>query len=1045
MPNLLTDLSYAKPMNTYAGQPVQEIKDLNDTLDTRYKTNRANGDKLELLAFNTKTLDKDNHLKQQAFNDVNEGLSNFDYGNDWENADEKVRGLAKDFAMNQGLTKAKENKIAKDTGQAKLQERVEKGEILQEWADVEMIKASENYTGVYKDEETGMFKGSYNINRPPNYIDIGAKMWDYAKDVQEGKEPLYLTQADGTKKFIVHTEKGYLFKGSEEAVPANKIQSALRGMIMNNTEYKAQIKYENDLTKFKLTRTGSKEQPNRPLNSQDVQSLVDTKNISQEDLDIALSSYGESVTVQEIEQSGQIEGLFDGIMYGKKVDSYINPASVGQSYSKIDISSIIDIQSKDALTYQRKKADELAKENADKETIILTSRGNKIANPTSINSDLENGKLGIETDIELENDKVNSLKKQLVNSYKIIDNPKASAKDKELAERSAEQTLRDLHLSENRVDYLNEVNTTQYYKHLLENEKISKEDYNELTTGKSPRLTKLNNSRKSLNEKLPKGVEYNFNNFEGKRNYSLKELESMIKDPNKKGLAKMVAKIKFNDPEINKEWSSWVSSLTYEQNKESIINDKSVKQAYLKDDKEMAYTPAVYDFSTNVKNPEKLSYISQTLSNHVVRNKNAYAIYGQDGQLAELESKDSPYYKQNEIDVTGMTDYIPGQGYMLKGLVRMQKLNSKTGKLEYTDEQHEILLKPKSGNQEARQLVQQALRKDYARWNKSGGDAKFGNGVEYANAILRDEIEAQSDKFRKTKIYEGEKQNQTYFLGKDLNARVTKEMVNGQEYYTAFLEKYDTKRTILAGDPDAPLIEATGTANKIVFNDLISLENALEEVERTHGELDLYNAKEVVTNENYNNEPSDESYGHGNDYFGKRKDAPQKKKINNIENPNLSNIKVNEFITKYENFEYGDKAGSKGEDNKIDCSGLVCKYIEDKGLSENYKSDKSSQGLWVQSNNKQKFKSKDEFLSSIDNITNETLIAFSTGDSLSDNRKYGIDHIGIVFIGDNNEKYIVESSSGKKGVTTTLLEDRVKEMRLKDTKGHGVIFTGSIK
>src|SRR5690606_22040863 len=93
------------------------------------------------------------------------------------------------------------------------------------------------------------------------------------------------------------------------------------------------------------------------------------------------------------------------------------------------------------------------------------------------------------------------------------------------------------------------------------------------------------------------------------------------------------------------------------------------------------------------------------------------------------------------------------------------------------------------------------------------------------------------------------------------------------------------------------------------------------------------------------------SKGSSLDEFG---EVTSKKKAEpvNIENINLINKEVESFVKKYENFEYGDKAGSKGEDNKIDCSGLVCEYIDTKGLSEEYKSDKSSQGLWTQSKNK---------------------------------------------------------------------------------------------
>lgn len=857
MAKLLTGLSYAKPENLYAGQPVAEIKALNSTLDVNYKNNRANADKLEMLAFNTKVLNKDEGIKNDAFNAIGAGLNDFEYGGDWENADEKVRGLAKDFAMNESLLLAKQNKSARDSGIKDLQSAVKDGKIPKQWMNHEIMKSDENYQGVQLNEETGVFEGSYGITRPADYIDIGKEMWDYAKTVKEDGEPLYLTQPDGTRKYIVHNEQGYVYEGGEVAVSPQKIQSALRGMIMSNTEYKNQIKYENDIIKSNLTRTGIDGAPHRALGTDDIKGLVDNGTLSQEDLDIALSAFGEGVTVSDVVNSGGADGLFDAILYGKKVDSYINPASTGLSYSKVDIASKKDWMKEDAIKYQRKKAEELEETNKSKETLILSSYGNKIRNPTELNTTIEgNGRLGIENEMNDLNSTVKTQEQQIVNNYKILDNDKATAEEIQIAKRSNEDLLAKMNTNKNRLDYLNEVNTTQYYKHLYEGGKITKDDYAELTTGKSPRLDKLNESRRNLNDLSGGKFNINLNDFQGVQQYSLSELEALAKDPNKKGIAKTLANVKFGNPKLDKNWGNWIANITNNRDKTSLINNIETKKAYLDVKEAEAYETAVFDFSTNVKNPEKLSYISQTLSNHVVRNKNAYIITGQDGAQAEALSEDSPYYNQNSIEVTGMTDYVPGRGYVLKGTVRLQETNTKTGKLEFTGENHEILLQPREGNQEARMLIQQALRKDYSRWDKSNENATYGNGIDLANAILRDEIEAQSDKFRRTKIYEGEKQNQEYFLGEDLNAHVTKQMTNGKEFYSVFLEKFDTKRTMLAGDDDeAGTYTAMGKAEKIVFNDLVSLENALEKIKATNGNLPSKNIDKSKKRSVRNNNP----------------------------------------------------------------------------------------------------------------------------------------------------------------------------------------------
>jgi len=152
---------------------------------------------------------------------------------------------------------------------------------------------------------------------------------------------------------------------------------------------------------------------------------------------------------------------------------------------------------------------------------------------------------------------------------------------------------------------------------------------------------------------------------------------------------------------------------------------------------------------------------------------------------------------------------------------------------------------------------------------------------------------------------------------------------------------------------------------------------------------------------------------------------------------------IAEFIKTNENKNY--TLGSKAESDSIDCSGLVCDYIDQTGDSNAYAKDKSSQGLWVQSDDKKIYQTREEFLAEAESIPNNTVIAFSTGGTLGKNRMYGIDHVGVVVIDKSGKKYIMESSSSKKGFAITPLEERIAEIPLDNVKGKGVIFTGKIK
>lgn len=149
------------------------------------------------------------------------------------------------------------------------------------------------------------------------------------------------------------------------------------------------------------------------------------------------------------------------------------------------------------------------------------------------------------------------------------------------------------------------------------------------------------------------------------------------------------------------------------------------------------------------------------------------------------------------------------------------------------------------------------------------------------------------------------------------------------------------------------------------------------------------------------------------------------------------------FITENKDKKY--ELGEKSDADSTDCSGLVCDYIKEVGDISKYSEDKSSQGLWTQSDNKKSYNSAEEFMQDINNIPDKSIIAFSTGDTLGENRMYGIDHIGVVVRDSNGIAYIMESASTKKGFSLTPLEKRISEIPLKDVKGKGVIFTGTIK
>jgi len=120
-------------------------------------------------------------------------------------------------------------------------------------------------------------------------------------------------------------------------------------------------------------------------------------------------------------------------------------------------------------------------------------------------------------------------------------------------------------------------------------------------------------------------------------------------------------------------------------------------------------------------------------------------------------------------------------------------------------------------------------------------------------------------------------------------------------------------------------------------------------------------------------------------------------------------------------YNLGDKSG-----NSIDCSGFVYKVLTD--LNKSVPTDDlSSQGLWVNSKDHKTYTDWKSIKKS--DLKEGMVIAFDTGDHGFDkNRKYGIDHIGIIVYNSQGEPMIAESATSKNGVALTPYSERLAEM-----------------
>jgi hypothetical protein len=150
--------------------------------------------------------------------------------------------------------------------------------------------------------------------------------------------------------------------------------------------------------------------------------------------------------------------------------------------------------------------------------------------------------------------------------------------------------------------------------------------------------------------------------------------------------------------------------------------------------------------------------------------------------------------------------------------------------------------------------------------------------------------------------------------------------------------------------------------------------------------------------------------------------------------PNSTNQALLKTTASIKNSKYnlGSKSGSN-----IDCSAFAHKLLTNSGYNVPT-DDLSSQGIWANSQDKESYNNWGDV--PIENLRPGTVIALDTGEyDFDKNRKWGIDHIGIIVHDDKGRPMIAESAGSKDGVAVTPWQDRMEELKETTTK----IYTGN--
>jgi hypothetical protein len=400
MANILEPLSYARPTRTYVGAPVEEIQKLGETLDTRYRENRAKANQINNIANNLDVREVNRSLVDQEITQYNDKLKALSAAGNYENLSNELDTLANDFNSNKILTKAVEDKKKSAAWRGEIESMYKEGKIdYTTYQNTLKFTDKQNNKALVYNPVTKTYDNIFSGFNPAEYQDISKAMLDMAKDWKADSKPVTVTYKKGGKDVtsqIVYDPmgKGFFFAGTTKSVPEDELQSALTDAIMNNPKYMAYI--NQNLMFLKENKLASR--PSKQIYETDI--------VSSNPADGALFNISIDEFKKQIEEAGykydemmadpeMREAMYDSMYRKKVINDYVNPAVQKEGYSETDLKLYDDkaflenLKAANDLKLQRQKAHddtnlEMLKNSFEKERAIsyLDSQpGTLVGNP----------------------------------------------------------------------------------------------------------------------------------------------------------------------------------------------------------------------------------------------------------------------------------------------------------------------------------------------------------------------------------------------------------------------------------------------------------------------------------------------------------------------------------------------------------------------------------------------------------------------------------------------------------------------------------------
>jgi len=836
------NLTFNKARSLREPLPIEQYDKILSELDTRYRENKKTADQIEILAKNLEVAPGDEEIKQTEVQRLMTELDALSKKGDYENLSAQVEQQAKAFATNQDLRVATQNYKTIAEQREEAHKLALAGKQPLQFSNPEGFKS--------KNED-----GSYNYFRKDvqEQLDYDTRMTKIYQDVlPDAVESGLLTasQAEDLRNGTLEIVTPQVFRETAKGITADKIKQFEQmafSRYANTPEYGQQFRkvaeieqmyadvqdpaMRNELIQDEIKKQLTNVGLMRTFKIQGYEGGMDTT--------LAQQRYA-AKKAEEERKAAEIDAK---ITIGLGGQGIINPMNYSNRYEDY----VTQYQS------SVKLADAVTKEIVEKEKVLASQtlkgldyqKAEKELTELKIQRDFHK-KLAEDTRRMFSQDYVEYLRNPVGTDGNPINVDNSSTgKLTELQSKAARLLKLDMDIGTQSGEIFGAsvTNTPGQFS------PINSEQLKTVLTGLEEGKPKVEEIKKILLDSSNSRAELFRNEYDksaridGRVDEILNRLLSSLEQPNaySSGSTKLTSKQAeekflneltalekaygtgkgFTKEDISKIVNAarpLISIASSVSDIDDVLNDEDNIQSFLDVASSKVVTPTVYDFSTSLTDVSKSSKVADNLSRIASNSPRSFVMFDESGMKTTPENI-------SKIEVTGVTDFVPGQGYMLYGKYYDTDPTQEKQKLV----PHFVYMKPTTGLLDSN--VTNAIVKALA--NSEAYEGESARGLELARAIQEEHVDKQFDRFRIVPTMNNQSLDTDVVLSDDLKFKASRETdALGRTTFTA-----------ISQTPNKD-----GVYEEVKFNDLETMVSAFENMQKRVNKLPVDDTAAARTN-----------------------------------------------------------------------------------------------------------------------------------------------------------------------------------------------------